>query len=339
MIDRDFNFGWGPEHLLRQLEQKTIFQYLDSWAKDDKHTIIVNSTWYGMDHHQVVKEYMDTHPVDRVACVCFMDPAIVHEGWFEDYDVEVRKIGYYKTADEIDAWALIHGQYFKRPDAVAGSEAINTPFLCYNRKAHWHRKRLFSQLESANLLTRGVVSMGYDRGPGMPPVRSTSTSRRAVMMVEPDELVLPIAAPNADPEVTGIVNDIMTVGSLAVWNRCFLNVVTETIFDVDAQWFISEKIYKPVVGLRPFIVHAPNGAEAWLTHVGLETFLDDFRDISDLELRDPFNHTAFLVTLCAQPVSYLQHKYQAFEAKLQHNLNQLDRHIESQRQKVARGIQ
>ena len=337
MIDKDFNFGWGDVHTLRQFEQKVVFQYLDSWVKDDKHNIIVNSVWYGMDHHQVVKEYMESHPVDRVALVCFMDPAIVQASWFKEYDVEVRSIGYYRTPDEIDAWALIHDQFFKRPDSVGGAETIDTPFLCYNRKPHWHRKRFFNQLTQLNLVNRGVVSMGFDPGPDPQP--AVTPLRHALMMVEPDEPVHPVIAPNMDPEVTGIVNDILTVGSMQVWNRCFLNIITETIFDVDAQWFVSEKIYKPVQGLRPFIVHAPNGAEDWLKHVGLEHFLDDFKDISDLDLRDPTNHSHFLLELANQPIGYYQDKYCKLENKILHNRAQFDRHIEQVKHKVAQGIQ
>ena len=338
MIDRDFNFGWGDVHVLRQLEQKIIFEYLDSWVKDNEHNIIVNSTWYGMDHHQVTKEYMDNHPVDKVACVCFMDPAIVHGGWFEDYNVKVRCIGYYNGPDELDAWALIHDRYFRRPTETVDITLINTPFLCYNRKSHWHRKRFFQQLQSYGLIERGVVSMGYIFGPGNDP--SFSTARRnAVIAYEPDAEIHPIIAPNMDPETTGISNDILTLGAQDIWNKCFLNVVTETIFDVDKEWFVSEKIYKPVVGLRPFIVHAPNGAEKWIQHIGLETFLDDFTDISDLNLRDPNNHAEFLAILSDQSVDYYQHKYLLLKPKIDYNLAEFDRHIARTKQKVSQGIQ
>ena len=338
MIDKDFNFGWGEEHHLRQLEQQIIFEYLDSWVKDNKHNIVVNSTWYGMDHHQVVKQYMDNHPVDRVACVCFMDPAIVHEGWFENYNVEVRKIGYYRSVDEIDAWALYHDRYFRKPVVIGGAEGIDTPFLCYNRKPHWHRKRFWSQLHERDLIDRGVVSMGWGSAAGRSPVFS-SKQRRAIRAFEPDNPVQAFMAPNMDPEMTGIVNDIFSLGAMKIWNQCLLNVVTETVYDVEKDWFVSEKIYKPIMGLRPFIVHAPNGAANWLTHIGLEHFLDDFKDITDLELRDPMLHAEFLQQLSSQSVSYLQHKYQQLLDKIRFNHSEFYQHIARTKQKVQTGIQ
>jgi hypothetical protein len=319
-----FNNGWGDNFELRRFEQELLDQYLRSWQHDTRRSIVVNSTWYNRDFHAEVMRYAQENAVTRVALVSFMDPAILRESWFDDLDAEICAIGYYQGPHELDVWSLIVDRYFDPPRRLTPEPNLTTAFLCLNRKPHWHRRRLVSRLEHLGLIHHGVVTLGSDSGQ---PVLAMPTD------VEPTQI-----APNPGPEQYGIINDIMSLGPMEVWNRCFLNVVTETVFDVDQEWFVSEKIYKPVIGLRPFLVYAPNGAGRWLQHLGMETYCDDFRDITDLDLGEPDNIPPFLAVLAAQGSQYWQHKYQCLKPKMQHNLQAFQNHIQHTWQRVGLGI-
>ena len=113
--------------------------------------------------------------------------------------------------------------------------------------------------------------------------------------------------------------------------------MTETVFDVDREWFVSEKIYKPVIGSRPFLVHAPNGAQAWLAHVGIESYVADFRDISDRDPADPGQLAAFLVDLVQQSPAYFQHKYLALQEKITYNQSMFQAHVDRTWHKINQG--
>jgi hypothetical protein len=53
----------------------------------------------------------------------------------------------------------------------------------------------------------------------------------------------------------GIPHDIHSLGNLDIWQQHFLNVVGETEFMHWDNMFISEKTWKPILGLRPFVIN------------------------------------------------------------------------------------
>ena len=130
----------------------------------------------------------------------------------------------------------------------------------------------------------------------------------------------------------------MSLGDTSNWCRSFLNVITETTWDINNSGFVSEKIYKPIVGCRPFLVYDPDGATQWLTHRGFEPYTQDFRDISDLDLTNPDNLAAFLEVLCAQPRAYWQKKFLDLQSKIMYNKQHFADYIRDQRQIIEKGI-
>lgn len=314
MIVKEFNAGWGDNIELRRFETQILSSYLDSLYHDNTRSVIVNSTWYNQDYHAKVLEFLQHNQIDRVVVSACVDPPIPNRDWFNDVDVELRMVGYYPGPDEIDFWALTVDRYFAVPDtSMCDARNINTAFLCYNRKPHWHRKKFVEQLRQHDLLHHGVITLG-------------SGSGQAELDVQQHVVGSPIA-PNPGPEQYGISNDIMSLGCHDIWQRCFLNVVTETVYDIDHVWFVSEKIYKPIVGSRPFLVYAPNGANRWLSHIGIDSYTKDFVDITDLDLADPVSLAPFLQVLAHQGTDYWQAKYRTLEPKILHNKHAFQQHV------------
>jgi hypothetical protein len=145
-------------------------------------------------------------------------------------------------------------------------------------------------------------------------------------------------APNADRTQNGIANDIMSLGHHHNWSRCFLNVVTETQFNIAETYFVSEKIYKPIIGCRPFLVYAI-GANTWLTARGFESYTNDFQDITNLDLTNPHNIPNFLSTLCQQDFQYWQAKFVALKDKIMYNKTHFAKYVQQQKLIIKQGIQ
>jgi len=194
-----------------------------------------------------------------------------------------------------------------------------------NRKPHWHRVRLYQQLESAGILEQGIVSLG---GEGGQPVKLLNVDQG-----ESD------AAPNPGPEQYGISNDIFSLGHSSNWKRHFLNAVTETVFDINSNIFVSEKIFKPILGMKPFLIYDSDGAVSWLEHRGFVSYVDDFRDITDLDLRRPESMAPFLSVLCQQGSAYWQQKFLDLSDKISYNKQQFYRYVDQLKQKITKGIQ
>lgn len=326
MIVKIFDNGWGPEFPAKQLENRLLQSWMEQWQQSSESVVVVNSVWYSGDfHQQQVVPFLQNNPVDRIVLVAMLDFAIPKPEWFTMY-APVTAVGYYDSPEFVDYWALFLDETFHEPNlsALLRVDCINRAYMCLNRKPHWHRRRLYQQLESLQLLEHGLVSFGGDNAP-------------AVRTLNEDVPIVQLA-PNSGTEQNGIPNDISSLGMIENWQSCFLNVITETVYGLDQHYFVSEKIYKPILGLRPFLVYDVNGGTKWLTDRGFETYVNDFADITDLNLSNGDNIPAFLKILCSQPKSYWQHKFLALNDKLLFNRYHFKDYVDAQRNKLSQKI-
>lgn len=327
MIVKSFDNGWGNNFPLKQFEQSIIQQYIRPAIEDTVPTVLINSVWYTGEYHQQVLAELRTIKFQRIIIVAMLDAAIPHRDWYKEFEVPVRAMGYYAGPDQVDLWAMFLENYMLPLDSdwLLDHTGIDTAYMCLNRKPHWHRRQLYQQLETHNVLNMGMVSMGSDSGAAL---RTLPTD------CEHDDL-----APNASKIHYGLPNDIASIGHLDNWHRCFLNVVTETVFNINHNGFVSEKIYKPIVGCRPFLVYDSDGAFQWLTSRGFEVYTKDFADITDLDLTIPNNVAPFLQTLCQQTPQYWQAKFVALKDKILYNKTHFTKYVEQQKLIVKKGMQ
>ena len=103
------------------------------------------------------------------------------------------------------------------------------------------------------------------------------------------------------PDEFGIPHDIHSLGRLALWQQHFLTVVGETEGNNDVPTFVSEKTWKPIIGLRPFIINGQRKVYQWLRSRGFKTFNQYWKHIN-VEEKDntPEN--------CINVINYLNSK-------------------------------
>lgn len=326
MILKTFDIGWGNNFKTKKFEQKLLEPFLSMLSASEKTAVVINSTWYTDEYHQEVLAYLQSTPVDYIVLIAMVDFAIPHAERYQEIDAKVIEIGYYTGPGEIDYWALFLDQYFLQQNNVelCRSDLIDRPFMCLNRKPHQHRIDLYKQLQQLQLTTRGIVSLG-------------GTTGIAVQNADSDIPILELA-PNSGNDQYGIPNDISSLGNIENWNRSFLNVVTETVYNINECHFVSEKIYKPILGLRPFLIYADDGGERWLSARGFRHYLDDFADITDLDLRQPENLAPFLAVLSEQSCQYWQQKLVDLNQKIMYNKEHFYKYVKDQKLKVQKGI-
>lgn len=317
MIIKNFDIGWGARWPMKQLEQQIVNNVLAQYSTDNSRTVIINSVWYTGDYHQqVMAELRELKPT-HIFVVSLLDPPIIELKWFDELECQVQGIGYYPGPGYIDYCALFVDHFYLPVDQelLLSTQSMDTAYMCLNRKPHPHRIQLYNQLEELNLLDRGLVSMG-----GNPvPLRTL-----------PDDIVGQDIAPNGGTEQFGITNDIVSLGNINYWQRHFLNIVTETIWDIEPSNFVSEKTFKPVLGLRPFLIYAPNGGVNCLISRGFEPYVNDFTDISDLDLTQTWAISNFINILCNQPRSYWIMKFDQLKEKLLFNQQQFKTYVSQQ---------
>ena len=133
-------------------------------------------------------------------------------------------------------------------------------------------------------------------------------------------------------------NDVASIGHLGNWRRHFVNVVTETFYEINRNHFVTEKLYKPIIGCRPFLIYDPDGGIKWLAAAGFENYTQDFKDISDLNPAEPAQLPHFLKTLSEQSVSYWKKKFIDLSDKILYNKTHFDEYVRQQKSIVAKGI-
>jgi hypothetical protein len=325
MIIKTFDQGWGREYPLKQYEQDVVTSLVKPFVESDQQIVMINSVWYTTEMHQQVMSWLRTHNWDQIVLIAMLDAAIPYPDRYAEFGRPVTGIGYYPGAGQVDFCALFVDHFLQAPDqdVLLNINSINTAYMCLNRKPHWHRKKLYNRLEALDLITKGIVSMGGD---GQAVITLTQDC-------EHDSL-----APNATRDHYGIPNDIVSLGHLGNWSRHLVNIVTETFYDINQTGFVSEKIYKPILGCRPFLVYDPDGGTQWLRERGFEPYTRDFQDISNLDLALPQNIPKFLSVLCDQTPAYWQKKFIDLQEKIQYNKAHFADYIERQKNIVKKGI-
>jgi hypothetical protein len=317
MIIENFDIGWGTNWPMKQLEQQIVNNVLAQYTTDNSRTVVINSVWYTGDYHQQVMNKLRELKPTHIFVVALLDPPIVQLKWFDELGCKVQGIGYYPGPGYIDYCALFVDHFYSPVDQalLLTDKHIDIAYMCLNRKPHAHRMQLYKQLEELNLLDSGLVSMG-----GSPaPLRTLA-----------DDIVGQDIAPNGGTEQFGIANDIVSLGNINHWQKCFLNIVTETIWDIEPSNFLSEKTFKPILGCRPFLIYAPNGGVECLIKRGFEPYVNDFTDITDLDLTQPWAISNFINVLCAQDQSYWVMKFHQLTEKLLFNQQQFKTHVDQQ---------
>lgn len=313
MIVKSYDIGWGPQWSMKYLEQQLLDRTISKFRNDDSRTVVINSVWYNSNYHQqVIQELRNLKPT-HIIVVAMLDPPTIKLEWFDEFDCEIIGVGYY-LGSNIDYFAEFMHRFYQPPECdLLDASLIDTAYMCLNRKPHPHRLRLYQGLENANILDCGFVTLG-----GNPPVQIFSD----------DVEGQPALAPNGGSEQYGINNDIASLGNISRWQRHFVNIVTETVWDVESCNFLSEKTFKPILGSRPFLIYAPNGGIECLKSRGFEPYVDEFKDIVDIDLAQPYNVVEFLRVLSAQPKSYWQMKFVQLQEKLAFNREQFNKNVQ-----------
>jgi hypothetical protein len=332
MIIKTFDQGWGPEWNLKKYEQEIVKSLIQNFVSSNKKIVLINSVWYSQDIHNAVLDWLRTNDWDQIMLVAMLDAAIPYPDRYEEFNRPVTGIGYYPGAGQVDFCALFVDHFLQAPkqNLLLDVTSMDTAYMCLNRKPHWHRQQLYARLESLNLISKGIVSMG---GNGL----AVKHLRQDLADSDCHDMQNPMA-PQATSNHYGIPNDIVSLGHWSNWQRHFVNIVTETFYDINRTGFVSEKIYKPIVGCRPFLVYDPDGGTRWLTQRGFEPYTQDFKDISDLDLSQPHNIPKFLVALCDQTPVYWQKKFIDLQEKILYNKACFVDYVDQQRSIVEKGI-
>lgn len=280
-----FPYAWKAgrvEHLIRNILETKARNQLNV-----DRVMFVNPTWL---HEDNINQYIRDNNPDFIICHNFVDPAVP-----KIFDAVAQSgVPYVILGNaaqcRIDFWAIVCDLYFQNYEEY-DLELLPTArkYICLNRKPHPHRVAIVEHLIGAGLQQQGYISLGL---PG----------DRAITIDETFEDSQGIRDEYGNLGVDEtfvsrkIRNDIFSVGSLDIWNNSLLCLVTETEFAnaYPANFFTSEKTFKPIIGMRPFFIYGQAPLRQHLKDSGFDIF-DDVFDYSQIDeyTHDPMRQAQY----------------------------------------------
>jgi len=258
--------------------------------------LFINSTWFGSQfNNPVYYEYLDlvknNTRFDNLFFLASVDPALISQQQIAELATQVGaklfKIGNFDTEYHFNFFAPVLAEHFQ--DFPEHELILHDPkylFINYNRKPREHRVQLVKKLIEHNLKDLGIVTLGrpnvtYDKDPDNNLYFSIGEkienyNKNNHWFSGPDEFDIP--------------HDVLTLHRFDYWQKHFLNIVGATEFNPWDDIFVSETQFKPILGLRPFVINGNVRTYQWLRDNGFKTFNQYFgvelEDIKDFEVHD-----------------------------------------------------
>jgi len=244
----------------------------------NKKNLLINTLWFGSQfdnsNWEIAMSLEGTY--DNLFLLNSIDPLYLfpedEQKIIERYKIKnIYRIGMFETSKHEWNYHAIIGNTlmpdYKEEQVLM--QSADFAYMLYQRKPRLHRVEVTNILrEQPHLLERGIVTLGG--------VAKDGTDWQQGLDVVPMTIDdLPSAYNQTQDDHNnygGVPNDLVTIGRLDLWQNHFLNVVSETEFDEWKPVFMTEKIWKPMIGLRPFHVHGNPRSYQWLRDRGFRTF-------------------------------------------------------------------
>lgn len=290
--------------------------------------LLISSQWEWMmppdknlDSPRYKKEY------DNVFILSTLDP--VPRERIEAYEAKGKNIYYIGNTTGrgyFSFWSINTKNFKQYTDDEISPVGFKNRILSYNRNPHEHRLKIVNEMLKRGIDKHGVITLGDHFYTHNPDGKYPLAHKAAPMLAENPESDKYLETGETEAlHESQIPHDTYTLGNLEIWQNSFLVVVTEAT--VDSNVFISEKVFKPMIGKRPFIVLGDVGIHDHLVSCGFKTFGKYF-DMDDSIDRMPSYSMEKYVALCdvIEKVSKMSEDemhalYQEMLPDIEHNYN------------------
>ena len=200
----------------------------------------------------------------------------------------------FKNISRVEYFGNAYGPHRFESSAVLGKDIVNQYtkndlaldpvnfklFLCYQAKPHLHRQWLTHKLIEQQVDHLGWLSLQKNQ-------------HENFMFDNLREFNIEQVSSNEELNSKFCWN----LGSKNIWQQHFLNIVSETFMDPTWHCCISEKVWKPIIGMRPFVITGHPEAYYWVKKYGFETFDEYWPHIDVAGSKDMYQVTDRIVEL------------------------------------------
>jgi len=208
-------------------------------------------------------------------------------------------------------------------------------FTCLNGAFREHRLILISELFRSGLENDGyisyIVNTGYNN---QPPIESEIDNVDKDLLKYYMDIIVPNIPLTTELEkgMELIEPYISTSYVHEMYTNSYFNIVTETSYNwnstsiIDNNIYLTEKTYRPIFGMQPFIMVSNPGVLKHLKDMGFKTFPEFFDESYD-EIENPTERMYTIINeikrICSLSLEELHDRYYNILDKLEYNRNRL----------------
>lgn len=321
--------------------QLSVFEYLNpKYIKDmqDKRALLMldqsvegyHSTWLWSWFHNKCQQY-NVQPASIIYLTGDQSSADSYEQWCNKNNPSSRL----KVIPSTSLGMYVHKQ-FRRDFADIKFDRLlehkksnyNDIYLydCINMRPRPQRVLNLLHLFNAGLLEYGKLTMGKNEGWHTIPSNQylTTYNLPADVMLKVnstgafDKIPEPVSVANKDNHYYNFVERIL----YDMYKNSWVSIVAETsYFEYEHATFISEKTFKPLASMQPFIIVGTRGTLKYLRKLGYKTF-HPYIDESYDDLPDTERFTAIVEAV--KKIQAIENKaewYESIRDIVEHNYN------------------
>ena len=314
----------------------TIQRQIDT-TYPNVNNLLINTTWFGPQFDLTLFRSIDSFcNIDNLFFLATVDPVMLNADQLNEISnrtgaKQIFYLGNFDTQHQFTFIATLLPKYFQLyTEAELLLQQAKWIFINYNRKPRQHRVDLTTKILDQGLDNYGIMTLGKND-----PSYSKRLDSISLLLGEDDYT---IEGNWGQDDRFGIPHDIHTLGNIDYWQNHFLTVAGETEFLPWDNMFISEKTWKPIIGLRPFILNGQTKIYKYLRDNGFHTFNQYFNgikleDIPEYEVHDSIiSVIKYLATLDKTEILTM---YNDMLPALIHNRNRFFEFAKEQQYKIA----
>jgi hypothetical protein len=324
----------------RQVHDSLYTQINNKFPHDDN--LLLSTTWLGPqfsssnDNWDRIMAFKDAcikfHNVFLVATV---DPPMLTDDDIRDIKestnaLSMYMLGHFDTPYHFNFFSTVLGKNFTKyshNDTELGD--IKFLYVNYNRKPKHHRVDFVNKLIKNDLLKYGNVTLGKDHEK----IHNKNINIPYLTLGETHEDWVD-QGNNVGHWHFDIPMDYYSLHRMDIWNSTFLYINAATEFNPRDELFCQQDVFKPLVGMRPFVVNGVQRTYHWYRHNGFNTFNHYWKHI-DIENGDVHDTLVELINYIKNMrKKELMDMYQDMIPELTHNKERFYEFASEQQHKI-----
>ena len=249
----------------------SIKQQIDL-AFPNQQNLLINLTWFGLQFNNNTWENLldfkiNNKRFDNVFFLATVDPPYLNVVELQEVKnivgaLKVFYLGNFDSEYHFNFFAPIIAEKFKKYDNdQLLLTTIKHLFVNYNRKPKLHRVEFVKKLIAQDLTKLGTVTLGID-----------ATNDLLLTIGEQDKDYLEWGNSKNHWGQFGLPHDMYSLHRLDIWQNTFLYINAATEFEPVNDLFCQQDTFKPMLGLRPFVINGVQRTYRWLRLQGFKTF-------------------------------------------------------------------